>query len=78
MHTITLVMTVTEEYMEEHGQDLKELLEEVRNSEEALDEGVPKEKEKLLWDKIEALDSKLDKIMEVLDGKVKKQTKKPK
>ncbi len=40
MHTITLVMTVTEEYMEEHGQDLKELLEEVRNSEEALDEGV--------------------------------------
>ena len=38
----------------------------------------PKEKEKLLWDKIEALGSKLDKIMEVLDGKVKKQTKKPK
>jgi hypothetical protein len=33
-------MEVTEEYMEENGADLLELLEEVRNSEENLDEGV--------------------------------------
>jgi hypothetical protein len=38
----------------------------------------PKEKEKKLWDKIEDMSSKLDKIMEMLDGKGKKQIKKSK
>jgi len=40
MKTITLVLEVEDAYMEDHGDEILELLEEVRNSEEALDEGI--------------------------------------